>query len=446
MRTAAAESFDLFRKDLFSTITKRSKVFAEYISLYPYAEIMNSGGVDWLFKMLSTAFGTFDSNRRETYLSKVDGDNCSLGYIGRGATLVLPKNIPNFNIKNISPDKKFRVALTSIEFGFTGLYHSPKTGTGELENFPPNINLGMTTMRRKAGYAMHDLFSSILKLYKEGKTNPSAQAIMRPINKWLREVDEELLLNKFTYIHEYIHMLDDARYRSKSTHPGNIEAGIKNAYDETVTDKKPYYTSDAEFNAYFQQAASVLENAVKSYLIANTSDAMGRRAAERHAGWNSATYTEQCIVLAELVTWYMEVMIENALELGWVKKHLETMGVQNIGLKNPLDLFCLVYVTEKAFSTSKHFLTDIKNPKRKKKMLNRILSLSNDLKTIVKNYKNDMKDRKVPSIQKYNLAKEMFIPNSTTARIEHTKNPFYVLRSVNMGSEPFSIVNSIPNK
>ena len=34
------------------------------------ALIMNSGGVDWLFKMLSTAFGTFDSNRRETYLSK----------------------------------------------------------------------------------------------------------------------------------------------------------------------------------------------------------------------------------------------------------------------------------------------------------------------------------------------------------------------------------------
>ena len=264
---------------------------------------------------------------------------------------------------------------------------------------------------------LYNLFNSISSILAAEKVDKNK--LKKLADEWLKEFDRSLEILKYTYVHEYIHMLDDIRYKSElgskdAEFPGNIKAGVQSNAGGA------YYKSDAEFNAWFQASAANIEDAIRSFLIASTSNFAGMNAAMRFRGFDTLKREHKCMRVSNYVVEDLNRVIEDNLKESWM-----TDGPKDLGLKSsgsPLFRVALGAITWYARGVSKQFLED---PKGRMKLLNRIYSLSQDLESVVKEYKEDMAQGKLPSPQKFNIARSKFKPYGDSIKSFNAYSLFY---------------------
>jgi hypothetical protein len=253
----------------------------------------------------------------------------------------------------------------------------------------------------------------------------SARKVKAVANDWMEKFDRSLEMGKFYYVHEYIHMLDDIRYKTPlgsedASQPGNIKAGIRAQRPYTV----PYFKSDAEFNAHFQASAANIEDGIKAFLIASTSNFAGMNAAMRFKGFDYLKREHKCMRVANYVEEDLYRVVSENLRENWMVDTPKEFGLISAG--SPLYRLALGAITWWAKGVSKHFLED---DKLRMKLLKRIYSLSQDLEAVIKEYKDSMALGKVPSPQKFNAARAKFKPYGSPAS---ARNSYALLYSGSM--------------
>jgi|688.fasta_scaffold00120_3 hypothetical protein len=304
-----------------------------------------------------------------------------------------------------------------------GTYHSGKMGRNN-----PEVQIHhMETLQFKPDKPFHHAIIQTLRGKIEGK---SAQALARPLNKWLDQFEAELSNTADIYIHEFIHLFDDFRYKSKSSHPGNIKRGIDASYDSKDVFKKDYYTSDAEWNAYFQSAAEIVENAVQSFLIAATNERSAAKALAANSNFNTMTPTARCKEVAEVVVAELYRKMSDAIAEPWAREHATKFGLDKYNM-GAVGNFCLIFVSWQAYSTAKFFLEE---PKRREKFLSRTVSLLQDVRNIISEYNSRMAQGKVPTVQEFNKAIANMKRTDGT-KMQNVYNNIY--SGLMMGKKPF---------
>jgi hypothetical protein len=259
------------------------------------------------------------------------------------------------------------------------------------------------------------------------------------LNKWLDQFEKELSNAADIYIHEFIHLFDDFRYKSKSSHPGNIKRGIDASYDSKDVFKKDYYTSDAEWNAYFQSAAEIVENAVQSFLIAATNERAALMAFRKNSQFNTMSSTAKCKEVAEVVIADLYRKMSDAIAEPWAKEHMQKFGLDKYNMGS-VGNFCLVFVSWQAYSTAKFFLDD---PRQKKKFMSRMVSMLQDVRNIISEYNTRMSQGKISSVQEFNRAIANFKRIDKT-KMQNVYNNIY--SGLFMGKKPFDPSKLVGNE
>jgi len=334
---------------------------------------------------------------------------------------------PNIKFSNFQKYLKNSIGLMAIvirsPYGGEGFGATYKTGRKDA-SFEININ-NFGSLYVNNDTPLMDTFTEVVKLRAQGK---SMNAIVRPINKWIATFQNELATKRDLFVHEYIHFLDDMRYKSTSDRPGNIAAGIEASTGRDDPFKRKYYMSDAETNAYFQGAASEIEDAVKSFLIAATTNRAAALAIQQSnmmiPKFNAMTPQARCAAVGDAVIGDLYRKMNDELREPWVAQHIMKMldiEPSQTGLKG-LHLFCLAIVSWHSFSTS---LFSFEDPKNRKKLLSRITTLAQDIEKVIAEYRINMTQGKVPSSQEFNKAMAKFKPGRDPTKSKATYNILY---------------------
>ena len=427
MREAAGRSFDKFKKNIMTVLRKSmndcAKNFHNTVDFRPWGGIGRASATAYLINSIQ-------NNQPSSYkLSLYYADKFAiLTYsVVDESQIVLPSNISMSTYKqNVHHSN---MALLQIEllgsFGdFKGSYFSRKQNKGN-----PLVQLsGMSALRLDGGHPFEEALVEFIDGKKAGK---SAQALVRPLNKWLDKLETELSHLRDTYVHEFIHLFDDFRYKSSNSHPGNIMRGIKSAHDKTDIYKKDYYISDAEWNAYFQGAASAVENAIASFLIAATNEQAAAKGYLLNKNFNTMTNGAKCKEVGDIVIQDLWRKFDDNLTEPWIWEHLKNMGIDKLGQGN-IPTFCMAFVSWKAYSTSKYFLED---PAKRKKFLLRIMSFTQDIRGVIEEYRVRMSQGKIPTIQEFNRAKANFSRKGDPTKTHDIYSHLY--SGLMMGKKPF---------
>ena len=345
--------------------------------------------------------------------------------------LVLPPQISIADFKRVFPATgeaavtKFVLQMTSQSGrGVGGMYTTGRVESGvPIQGIPvrtPRVFLygnNALSFDNTPNAGLYNLFGKITAEMSADKV--SRQKLKKIAEAWLKEFDRSLEMRKYTYVHEYIHMLDDIRYKSElgskdAEFPGNIKAGVQ------TSGGVAYYKSDAEFNAWFQASAANIEDAVRAFLVASTSDFAGMNAAMRFKGFDLLPRVDKCVRVSDYVVEDLYRVIGDNLKETWLTAGPTDLGLQSSG--SPLYRLALGAVTWYAREVSRHFLAD---PKRKMKLLNRIYSLSQDLEAVVAEYKSSMAAGKVPSPQQFSAARTKFKPYGDSTKSFNAYSFFY---------------------
>ena len=427
MREAAGRSFDKFKKNIMTVLRKSmndcAKNFHNTVDFRPWGGIGRASATAYLINSIQ-------NNQPSSYkLSLYYADKFAiLTYsVVDESQIVLPSNISMSTYKqNVHHSN---MALLQIEllgsFGdFKGSYFSRKQNKGN-----PLVQLsGMSALRLDGGHPFEEALVEFIDGKKAGK---SAQALVRPLNKWLDKLETELSHLRDTYVHEFIHLFDDFRYKSSNSHPGNIMRGIKSAHDKTDIYKKDYYISDAEWNAYFQGAASSVENAIASFLIAATNEQAAAKGYLLNKNFNTMTNGAKCKEVGDIVIQDLWRKFDDNLTEPWIWEHLKNMGIDKLGQGN-IPTFCMAFVSWKAYSTSKYFLED---PAKRKKFLLRIMSFTQDIRGVIEEYRVRMSQGKIPTVQEFNRAKANFSRKGDPTKTHDIYSHLY--SGLMMGKKPF---------
>jgi len=334
---------------------------------------------------------------------------------------------PNIKFSNFQKYLKNSIGLMAVvirsPYGGETFGATYKTGRKDA-SFEITIN-NFGSLYVNNDTSLMDTFTEVVKLRAQGK---SANAIIRPINKWLAAFNAELATKRDLFVHEYIHFLDDMRYKSTSDRPGNIAAGIEASTGRDDPLKRKYYMSDAETNAYFQGAASEIEDAVKSFLIAATTNRAAALAIQQSnmmiPKFNAMTAQARCAAVGDAVIGDLYRKMNDELREPWVAQHIMKMldiEPSQTGLKG-LHLFCLAIVSWHSFSTS---LFSFEDPKNRKKLLSRITTFAQDIEKVIAEYRISMTQGKVPSSQEFNKAMAKFKPGRDPTKSKATYNLLY---------------------
>ena len=431
MRDAAAKAFDRFTKNLMVMATKAVNDFIN-------THASGGRGVDPSTKdIVSYEFGINDlaNSLSNSMRKQFDGKKMLMSTMSQGqmtiaytiqdeAQVFLPPSIKPSDFMKMTPSSnivKMMITLRGYPRGsgamsFKGVYVS-----GKQSKINPTLefyNLAHLSLSKDSPF--HQALRDVMKAKFSGK---SKQAMIRPMNKWLEGLDQELLFLRDIFIHEYIHFLDDIRYKSSSDRPGNIKRGIDASWDPNSTPetRKAYYMSDAEWNAYFQGAASEVEDAFASFLIAATNEQAAMNAKRANAAFNSLTKTAKCKAVADVVVATLKRKVTDNLSEPWIPDHFSKMGLTGVKM-DEMGTLVMALVTWGAYSTSKHFLED---PKKKLKLVNRVVSLRQDIDAIIKEYETAMSQGKIPSMQEFNKAKNKFKPGGNPTKSKYTYNLLY---------------------
>jgi hypothetical protein len=202
--------------------------------------------------------------------------------------LVLPPHITRQMWEKINPVGELRIVLAGKIEGASGTYASPRkksnivASTNTATNQPTDQRLKYEGGSNVSGYipqitigGMKSLsMSNFKKLATFLLTSATGRnQTLAEIKKFIAHIDNDLGRGRSIYIHEYTHLLDDVRYRG-GYEAINITRGRKNFWSGDDGSKDQYYRSDIEWNAYFNGAAGLARDIVKSYLITMTSDGL----------------------------------------------------------------------------------------------------------------------------------------------------------------------------
>lgn len=348
-----------------------------------------------------------------------------------GKNLFLPSIIKKSDFAKRFPatqaTAKYIVRFTSERANFDGLYYGNRES-----GLSPKITLyNMDSLDPAQGKALDGFILRAVQARAKGGT---VAAVIRPLNEWMNLFMKELERKRFVFVHEYIHMLDDARYKSPASSPGNIAIGTRSSWDPKDTEKKPYYTSDAEFNAYFQGAAAQVEDAIRSFLIACTNDMAASKVAEMDPKFNQRSNKSKCNYVADAVVFdlyrLMDILIKEEL---FARDFLKVIQIPQSS--SPILRVSMAAIYWYARKTTEFFLQD---PKKKAKILNRAYSLSLDINKIIADYRSRMSNGEVPTVQEFNRAREKFRP-SNKMNAQNAYSMFY--SGMMIGKKPFD-----PNK
>jgi len=347
-----------------------------------------------------------------------------------GKNLFLPSIIKKSDFAKRFPatqnTAKYIVRLTSEKVGFVGVYNGNRE-TG----LSPRITLyDFETLNPDKDMKLDQFIGEAIKARVNGGTE---KAVIRPLNQWFNIFIKELERKRFVFVHEYIHMLDDVRYKSASSHPGNISIGVKSSWDPKDIEKKPYYTSDAEFNAYFQEAAATVEDAVRSFLIACTNEMAAKKVMQMDAKFNDRGNKSKCAYIADIVVFDLYRVMDGLLKETWAQEGMKAIQVPQSN--SPVLRICIASIFWYARTTTQFFMQD---PKKKQKLLNRAYSMSLDINKIIADYRSDMANAEVPTVQEFNRAREKFRPTNKMLA-QNAYSLFY--SGLMMGKKPFD-----PNK
>lgn len=431
MRDAAAKSFDRFTKNLMVMATKGVNDFInKHTSGGKGTDPSTKDIVSYEFAINDLANSLTHSmikqfDDKKMLMSTVNQGQMTLAYTIRDdAQVFLPPSIKPSDFAKMTPSSNMVKMLITLRgyprgsgaLSFKGVYISGKQSkinpTLEFYNLS-HLSLGKDT-------PLHQALRDVMKAKFSGK---SKQATVRPMNKWLEGLEQELLFLRDIFIHEYIHFLDDIRYKSSSDRPGNIEKGIKASWDPNSTPetRKAYYTSDAEWNAYFQGAASEIEDAFASFLIAATNERAALNAMRDKASFNSLTKTAKCKAVAEIVVADLQRKVKDNLAEPWIPDHLKKIGLGGVKI-DEMGTLVMALLTWGAYSTSMSLIED---PKRKAKLVNRVVSLRQDIDAIIREYETAMSQGKIPSVQEFNKAKNKFKPSGNPTKSKYTYSLLY---------------------
>lgn len=330
----------------------------------------------------------------------------------RESELVLPPSITIQQYRAAFPDHSPHSALIMFGLeskkkgGVAGEYHTGRTITHGAASFvgqPMVKAYGIDSLSFDDGVQakLRTMIKNIQTAKAEGK---SAQGMMRHINKWLKDFDHDLLSCRSTFVHEYIHFLDDLRYKSKSSAPGNIKKGIDSAYDKEDKDKKAYWLSDSEWNAHFQASAESVEDAFSSFLIAATSNRSAVMVAGMNRDFDTMTPVARCRLVADFVADDLMRVINRALGEDWVAPALKDYNLEGVNLRG-IHRYVLLMVALQSRGTAKFMFKDADLRMR---FVNRIMSLVQDLQGIITAYKTRMSQGKAYTAREYAAARNKF--------------------------------------
>jgi hypothetical protein len=431
MRDAAAKSYDKFTKNLMVMVTKGTNDFInKHTSGGKGTDPSTKDIVSYEFAITDLANSLTHSmqkqfDNKKMLMSALTQGQMTLAYTIRDAAQIfLPPSIKPSDFDKMTVNSnmvKMLILLRGYSRGsgvmsFKGVYISGKetksNPTLEFYNLS-HLSLGKDT-------PLHQALRDVMKAKFSGK---SKQAMVRPMNEWIKGLEQELMFLRDIFIHEYIHFLDDIRYKSSSNRPGNIDRGIKASWDPNSTPetRKYYYTSDAEWNAYFQGAASEIEDAFASFLIAATNERAALNAMRDKASFNTLTKTAKCKAVAEIVVADLQRKVKDNLAEPWILDHLKKIGLGGVKM-DEMGTLVMALLTWGAYSTSLNFIED---PKRKAKLVSRIVSLRQDIDGIIREYETAMSQGKIPSVQEFNKAKNKFKPGGNPTKSKYTYNLLY---------------------
>jgi hypothetical protein len=343
-----------------------------------------------------------------------------------GKNLFLPSSIKKSDFAKRFPvtqkTAKYIVRMTSERSNYSGTY----SGNRETGLSPKITLYNMTSLDPAQDMNLDAFVNSAVEARAKGGTKA---AVIRPLNQWMDMFIKELERQRFTFVHEYIHMLDDSRYKSASSNPGNIGVGVASSWNDNDINKKQYYTSDAEFNAYFQGAAAQVEDAVRSFLIACTNEMAASRVVEMDPKFNQRSNKSKCNYIADTVVFDLHRVMEGLMKEGWAEDSLKQ--IQSPQGNSPVLRICIAAIYWYARKTSEFFLQD---PKKRKKLLNRAYSMSLDINKIIADYRSKMSNAEVPTVQEFNRAREKFRPTNKM----NAQNAYALFYSgLMMGKKPF---------
>lgn len=345
-------------------------------------------------------------------LTDKHGSDTMVAYcIMRESELVLPPNITIENYKAAFSDLSGSAPRFMFEFqskgksGTAGEYHTGRTvryGAASFVGQPKLVVYKVKSLDFKEGGGLHTMIMGLKAAKSEGK---SAHALVRHTNKWVSQFEKELLSFRNTIVHEYIHFLDDLRYKANTSQPGNIKRGIDSSANKDDKEKKAYWLSDAEWNAHFQASAESVEDSISSFLIAATTDTAASFArSEVGKSFDTMTPAARCRVVGDFVVDDLMRVINRALNEDWVAPTIKEFGLERINLKG-LHLYALLMVAKASRGTGKFMF---KEPELRMKFVNRIMSLVQDLQGIITAHKTRMSQGKAYTASEFRVARAKF--------------------------------------
>lgn len=410
MRSAAGKTFDAIEDELLKLVKATAKSLAEFLPK-AYMGNLNMQSHDTVAVILADMMPTMGS-KMKIYSEKY-GSNLSMQMQIPMSMVTIPPTITPDMMKAAgfgTAPNPMRLFLAGIGGGGTaGTYVSSrntKRTSGNVTFILTDegsvlINLySFVPFKFKKDSVLYKAINDALAAKVKGEGNGNIKKAMDP---WVKSFEVELRKVRSTFVHEFIHFLDDMRY-SKAT-PGNISRGITVSSDTTDTEKKAYYTSDAEWNAYFQSAAESIEDALSSYLIAATSDRAAKYVSTiRNTRFNTMLPTAKCAEVAKLVVDDFNERIEDVLKDGRIVRLLTDFGLQSLPFRG-LHRFCLAYIVANAEKTSRFFLAE---PDKRMKLLNRISFLVDEVRKGVAAYQRRMSIGQAPTAQEHAAAMRKF--------------------------------------
>lgn len=414
MREAAAKAFDKFNKNMMVMLTKGVNDFIN-------TQASSGRGtetkdvVSHEFAIHGLANSLLNSFRKQFTSKNGLMATMSLGQVTLAYTIqdetqvFLPPSIKPSDFEKMTPSSnavKMLITLRGSSRGsgvmsFKGVYVS-----GKQSKINPTIEFyDLRHLSLTKDGTFHQALHEVMKAKFSGK---SKQAMVRPMNAWLKGIEKELMFLRDIFIHEYTHFLDDIRYKSPSDRPGNIAKGINTSWgiDSPANSTKPYYTSDAEWNAFFQSAASDVEDAFASFLVACTNDRARAKALESNPQFDVMNFPAKCKEIAAIVVSDLHRKVKDNMIEPWIDDHFKKIGLTGIRMDD-IGTLALAVTTWNAYSTSMYFLQD---RKKKAKLVNRVVSLRQDIMNIIKEYETRMSQGKTPTVQEFNKAREKFRP------------------------------------
>lgn len=311
-----------------------------------------------------------------------------------------------------------------------GTYRTPVQNLKGGNGLPPRRFHLEDARINLAGFTCLDL-ENILPLARYLTKNRDRPTLMRTsVKEWINIAKNNLRQAKSVYIHEYTHFFDDIRMQG--IQPKNVEVGTREAWKTGEKDMGLYYKSDIEWNAHFQDTATLARSAIRDFMIAipNFGTAWKALGKERmklvgneyivnkpyQSSWNAMIAdTVQQEVLRLLggvsnnrIKMYLDVTQRADYP---VNKKQEAQQMLNIFVrqgKTLLGQFFLYVFNLFLHKKSEYTTFMLKDEKFRKRFFNRILSVAEDMKAIFDSHLSNIKAGKFPSKQAWNKAIQPF--------------------------------------